>query len=221
MAKTFIHHDIPKIIQINENGTRTYKTSTGQKYPSVTSILSWYTAPDIQKWRAKVGKEEANKITQRAAKRGTSIHSLCEKYLCNERMVVDIFDQEMFNSLIPFLDRIDNIHCLETGLFSHKFKVAGTVDCIAEFDGKLRVIDFKSSAKFKEPRYAENYFMQTSIYAYMWWTITQIPISKALIIIGVDDSKTPQTFEISVSHWLQKFISVRKLHAMYYSSYFK
>jgi genome maintenance exonuclease 1 len=90
--KTFIHHDIPSLVQINNDGHRLYQTPTGEKYPSVTTIMSWYNYENIQKWRQRVGAEEANKVSARASKRGTATHTLCEHYLLGTPKQPDMFE---------------------------------------------------------------------------------------------------------------------------------
>lgn len=207
--KTFIQHDFPSLKRIDEDGSRTYLTPTGAKYPSVTSITGLQSAVSIQKWRDRVGLEEANKITKRASNRGTSIHKLCENYLLGNTDTTPMFDHEMFSSMRPHLDKIDNIHCLETQLYSHHLEVAGTVDCIAEYDGKLCVIDFKTSAKPKKREWIEGYFMQTSAYAVMFEELTGIPVGRTLIVVGVDDHE-PQIFQEKRNDWIFKFRDLRE-----------
>ncbi len=207
--RTFIDHDIPSIVQINNEGQRVYQTPTGDKYPSITTIMSFLSAKDIQSWRKRVGTEEANKVSARASRRGSSIHSLCENYLKEEKIDVDIFDQEVFNTLIPHLDLIDNIHCLETKLFSNILKVAGTVDCVAEYNGKLSIIDFKTSKKAKKKEWISNYFMQTAAYGMMFWELTGIAIDNVCIIMGVDDQEA-LIFQEPLRPWLQQFRVARR-----------
>ena len=149
--KTFIHHDISEIKRItNTDGSRLYETPEGKRYPSVTTITSLHAAKGIAEWRKRVGEEEATRISTQAARRGTKVHGMCEEYLRNGLVEPDIFHKELFGSIQPLLDQIDNIHCLETPLWSDHLQVAGTVDCIAEFQGKLSVIDFKTSSKPKD-----------------------------------------------------------------------
>lgn len=211
--KSFIHHDIPRLRQINEtcggSSRRLYETPTGDKYPSVTTVVGFSTADKIVEWRNKVGAEEANRISSRASKRGTSIHSLCEGYLKNESQDISIFDQDVFNSLKPHLDRIDNIHCIETPLYSHKLQIAGTVDLIAEYDGYLYVIDFKTSKKPKKEEWITNYFTQVAAYSFCFWELTGILVDKSKIIIGVDDSDA-QVFTSNNGDYLSEFINIRK-----------
>ncbi len=207
--KTFIHHDFPKLVRIDSASGRTYETPTGQKYPSVTSVVGIHSAQAIQEWRQRVGPEEANMISSRAAKRGTAIHSLCEDYLKTGTANPNIFDKEVFNSIRPYLDRIDNIHCLETQLYSHHLQVAGTVDCIAEFDGKLTIIDFKTSNKVKQRDWIHSYFMQTSAYAVMFEELTGLPVARLLIIMGVDDHE-PLLFHEKRNDWIFKFRELRE-----------
>jgi genome maintenance exonuclease 1 len=207
--KTFIQHDFPKLKRVDSDGGRTYLTPTGSCYPSVTSVVGLHKAKSIQEWRNRVGAAEANKISSRASKRGTSIHSLCENYLLGEQLDVNPFDQEMFSSLQSHLDRIDNIHCLETQLYSHHLQVAGTVDCIAEYDGKLHVIDFKTSSKPKQKSWIHDYFMQTAAYAVMFEEMTSIPVGRLLIVMGVDD-QAPLIFQEKRNDWIEEFKSMRK-----------
>lgn len=207
--KTFIHHDIPKLKRIDSEAGRVYETPNGKKYPSVTSVVSLESKDAIAAWRKKVGNEEANKVMTRASKRGTAIHTLCEDYLKKGEASPEMFDVEMFNKLKPILDRIDNIHCLETQLFSHHLKVAGTVDCIAEYDGKLYVIDFKTASKPKQRDWIHGYFMQTSAYAVMFEELTGIPVGRLLIVMGVDNHD-PLIFKEKRNHWIDKFIDLRK-----------
>ena len=138
--------ELPKLKRVtNTDGSRVYETPTGKKYPSVTTVTGLLKKDIITAWRKQVGNEEANKISSTAAKRGTRIHTLCEKYLLNEEVSVGMFDNEMWDSLRPLLDDIDDIYALEQPLYSDHLQVAGTVDCIAKYKGKLSVIDFKSS----------------------------------------------------------------------------
>jgi genome maintenance exonuclease 1 len=207
--KTFIEHNFPSLKRIDGKGDRTYQTPTGDRYPSVTSVVGLHKAKAIQEWRDRVGAEEANKISSRASRRGTSIHSLCENYLLGEECKVSPFDHEMFESLKPHLDKIDNIHCLETQLYSHHLEVAGTVDCIAEYEGKLCVIDFKSASKPKQRDWIHDYFMQTSAYAVMFEELTGVPVGRLLIVMGVDDHE-PLIFQEKRNDWIRQFKEMRK-----------
>jgi hypothetical protein len=207
--KTFISHDLPKLQRIDSDGGRVYMTPSGQAYPSVTSVVGLHKAHQIQEWRNRVGADEANKISSRASKRGTSIHSLCEEYLLGNNPVPALPDVEVFSTLRPLLDRIDNIHCLETQLYSHHLRVAGTVDCIAEFDGKLHIIDFKTASRPKSRDWIHDYFMQTSAYAVMFEELTGVPVGRLLIIMGVDDHE-PLIFQEKRDDWIKQFIHLRE-----------
>lgn len=182
-----IEHVFPTLKQINGDGGRLYETSEGRAYPSVTSITGLQSKQAIAEWRARVGAEVANQISGRALARGNQIHKLCEHYLLNEGDQSDDFSREEFSKLVPVLNRINNIHCLETRLHSHHLEAAGTVDCIAEFDGKLSVIDFKTSSKMKTEKDVPQYWMQTAAYAVMFEELTGIPITRTLIIMSVAD----------------------------------
>ena len=211
MKTTFhhIHHDIDKLVRVDSPNGRVYQTPTGRSYPSVTSVLGILGKKEIMEWRARVGEEEANRISSRAARRGTAIHSLCEDYLCNKETTPGPFDLETFNSIKPYLDNINNIHCLETQLYSNFLQVAGTVDCIVEYEGKLSIIDFKTSKRVKSRDDIHGYFMQTAAYAVMFEERTGIPVGRLVIIMSVDDDK-PLIFKEKRDDWINRFIELRE-----------
>ena len=211
MKTTFHHivHDIPKLVRVDTENGRLYQTPSGRAYPSVTSVLSILGKREIMEWRKRVGEEEANRISGRAKSRGTAVHSLCESYLRNEKVEPGPFDLDTFRSLQPLLDRIDNIHCLETQLYSNYLQVAGTVDCIAEFDGKTSVIDFKTSTRVKSRDDIHGYFMQTSAYAVMFEELTKIPVGRLVILMSVDN-EDPLVFVEKRDDWIGEFIKIRE-----------
>ncbi len=207
--KNFIHHDFPKLERdTSPDGTRVYKTPSGRAYPSVTTVTSLHNAEGIAKWRARVGAEEANRISSRASARGTRIHSLCEAYLRNEVCEPDIFDKELFGSITEWLGDIDNIHALEDPLYSDYLQVAGTVDCIADFQGKLSVIDFKTASKPKDRDDIYNYFMQTAAYAVAFEERTGIPVGRLVIIMAVENDD-PRLFIEKRDNWIGGFRKLR------------
>jgi hypothetical protein len=203
---------IPKLVQVTDNGTRYYVTPEGFKYPSITTVLSQYNIKHIMEWRARVGEEQANKISRQAAGRGTRIHKICEDYLNNNLpSFKNPLDQDNFNTFKPILNRINNIRCQETKLYSNHLRIAGTVDCIGEFDNKLSVIDFKTSSKPKNREQIENYFMQAAAYAIMFEERVGIPVPKIAILISVDDS-APQVFVDRRDNHTKRLIEFRDLY---------
>ena len=190
------------------NGKRFYLTPDGEAYPSVTTITGMHGKEGILEWRRRVGEEEANRISTKAARRGTRIHTLCENYLNNQ---VDWAEGHMptsvamFKTVQPILDeRINNIHAIEIPLYSHHLRVAGRVDCIGEFDGKLSIIDFKTSSKPKQEEWITNYFMQCAAYAVMYEERTRIPVSRLAIVIAVEDDM-PQVFIKKRNNYIELF----------------
>lgn len=207
---THIHHDIPKLERkTGPDGSRVYATPSGRAYPSVTSVTGLLGKEAILAWRKRVGEAEANRISSQAARRGTRIHSLCESFLKNESVEPDIFDHYTWTSIVPELSKIDNVHALETPLYSDHLEVAGTVDCIAEYEGKLSVIDFKTSKRVKSRDDIHNYFMQCAAYSVAFEERTGIPVGKLVIIMAVDDNE-PLVFKERRDDWIDKFIDVRK-----------
>ena len=204
------------------NGKRFYKTPEGLLYPSVTTITGQHGKDKILEWRRRVGEEEANRISTKASNRGTKVHKICENYLNNEEDYARTNPAHihktmpdsiaMFKSLQPLLDEhVNNIHALEIPLYSHHLKVAGRVDCIAEYDGKLSIIDFKTSGRLKEESWIKGYFMQCSAYAVMYEERTGIPVSQIVIMIAVD-SEHPQVFVKKRNDYIKDFISYREAY---------
>lgn len=215
--RTFITHDIPKISSVTlPNGTRTYQTPTGKRYPSVTTVTGLHNKKEILEWRDRVGHEEATKISTRAASRGTRIHTLCENYLQDKKVEPTVFLVELFNSITPYLDKIDNIHALETALYSDHLEVAGKVDCIAEYNGKISIIDFKTSTYPKEADKIKNYFMQMAAYAVAFEERTNIPVSRLHVIMAVENSE-PIIFNEKRDNWVKDFIELRKEYRKIYA----
>ena len=204
------------------NGKRFYKTPEGLLYPSVTTITGQHGKDKILEWRRRVGEEEANRISTKASNRGTKVHKICENYLNNEEDYARTNPAHihktmpdsiaMFKSLQPLLDEhVNNIHALEIPLYSHHLKVAGRVDCIAEYDGKLSIIDFKTSSRLKEESWIKGYFMQCSAYAVMYEERTGIPVSQIVIMIAVE-SEHPQVFIKKRNDYIKDFISYREVY---------
>lgn len=207
-----IHLELPKLKRVtSDDGTRVYETPTGKKYPSVTTVTGLLKKRAILEWRKKVGDEEANRIASTAARRGTRLHTLCEKHLLNENVSVNMFDQEMWNSVKPHLSDINNIYALESSLYSNHLEVAGTVDCIAEYKGKLSVIDFKTSRRVKTRDDIHDYFIQCSAYAVAFEEMTGKPVSRLVVIMGVDNEQ-PLIFQERRDDWVSEF---KKLRAEY------
>ena len=197
------------------NGKRLYVTPDGNKYPSVTTITSQYNKQSIMEWRKRVGEEEANRISSKAAGRGTRVHTLCENYLNNQE---DYLQKQMpdaivmFKTLQPLLNEyVNNIHALEVPLYSDYLRTAGRVDCIAEFDGAISVIDFKTSSKPKEDKWIQNYYMQCSAYAVMFEERTGIPVSRIVVMIAVDGEKA-QIFVKKRNDYIDEFIKYRDIY---------
>jgi len=171
------------------DGKRYYTLEDGTKLPSVTTVLGAQKKDAIMAWRKRVGEVEANRISKAATGRGTNVHTLCERYLNNESLGDIMPDaHEMFLSIKPHLNRINNIHYQEQALWSKQLGMAGRVDCIGEFDGRLSVIDFKTSKKVKTSDDIQDYFWQTTAYALMYEELIGEPIHDLVIIMAVEDS---------------------------------
>ena len=190
---TFIHNKIqvPKLKRTHVDGIRLYEeVETADKgyFTSITSITSHYSKDKFKKWRERVGDDEADRITKLATTRGTNTHTLIEHYLNNEDIPrADHLPTFLFNNAKPELNKINNILGIEIGLFSKYLGIAGTADCIAEYDGNLSVIDFKTSAKPKPESWLEGYFVQTMFYGLALYELTGLKVKKLVLIMTCEN----------------------------------
>ena len=188
-------HNFPNLkAKTTEKGRRYFVE--GNAYPSVTTVIGEKKKKSIMEWRRKVGEEEANAISKRATTRGNKCHKLAEDYLSNkplDRYRDDVLSLGLFHQIRPYIDKINNIHALEESLYSHTLKLAGRVDCIAEYDNELAIIDFKTSTKYKREEWIQDYFSQETAYAIMFQELTGLKVKQLVTIIAVETG-TPQVF---------------------------
>src|SRR6056300_89355 len=202
---------LPKTKGKNVNGFRFYEID-GKAYPSVTSVLGIRKKKELQQWRDKIGEDVANWEMRRAARRGTAVHRLVEEYIKgqtpSERGVLPL---GLFKLLKPYIDQINNVHLLETIMYSPKLTIAGQVDCVAEYNGKLSVIDFKTANKERNEEWIDNYFLQTTAYAHMYEEIFNKPIEQIVILLAGEDGsvacykKDPKDYTESLGKAIQEF----------------
>lgn len=177
----------------NVNGMRFYKSPAGHWYPSITTVIGHISAPTILEWEKRVGYTEAEKIRRSSSWRGTQYHGIVEHYLKNNVEKVKKSEglaSYLFGFSRSILDRIDNIHMLEAPLYSDDLRVAGRVDCIAEFDGELAIIDFKTTKEIKKVEWLEKYFVQEAAYAYMYWERTGCEVKKLVTLSVAENGET-------------------------------
>ena len=191
----FNHIDVnlPRLERETIDGVRYYKVPDAEellRLVSITSVTSHKNRQFFANWRKKVGEEEADKITRQATSRGTDMHTLVENHLYNRVLPhVQPLSEFLFKIAKPDLNRINNVYALEGSLYSKILGVAGTVDCIAEFDGELAIIDFKTSKKPKPREWIEHYFVQCAAYACMFYELTGIPVKKLVIIMACENGE--------------------------------
>lgn len=209
----FTHGDIEwkpnygiELKTINDNG-RKYVTPEG-KFSSITTILGYRDRYKWAKWRKQIGEEEANRITRHATTRGTKVHSLAEDYLNN--VEIDTKGEmphhiQSFNVIKKVCnEHIGKVYAQEVPLYSIDLKAAGRVDCIAEFDGELSIVDFKTSGRIKTEDEISNYFMQECAYAHMFEEGTGVPIKQLVTIMVVDNDSNPIVFKQRYENWIDK-----------------
>ncbi len=198
-------------------GCRLYELPDGRWVPSITSVTSFYNRHIFINWRKKVGVEEANKITKKATARGTEFHEAVQLYLENKELNWDYFTPTtkfMFHHATPYLDKINNIHAIERTLYSEYLGLAGRVDCIAEYEGELAVIDFKTSSRIKPEKWLENYFVQEMFYASAYYELTDIPVKKLITLmvtpegeVKVFDKRNKWDYIKLLVRYIKEFVS--------------
>ena len=211
----FVHETIDlgynDLVADTQPSGRTYVDPDGNRYPSITTVLSILNEEELAAWRKRVGDAEANKIGNRAAARGTQVHNIIEKYLLNE----DITDflphvRQSLGNLRPILNRsIGRIFGLEAPLYSRYLGLAGRVDCVAEWEGVPSIIDFKTSRRPKKHEKIPNYFAQMAGYAVMWEERTGMPITNTVIVMDVDVHE-PIIFREHRDNHIQLLIDTKK-----------
>ena len=195
MAFDHVELDLPKLNRETIDGVRYYSVPGDEegelmKLVSITSVTSHFNKEIFVKWRKRVGNEEADRVTKLATGRGTDMHTLTEYYLKNENLPeVRPISDFLFKISKGHLNKINNIYALEGPLYSKELGLAGTVDCIAEYDGELAIIDFKTSKKPKPRNWIEHYFVQCMAYGCMLYEMKGISIKKLVIIMACENGE--------------------------------
>ena len=219
MQYTHITTSILQACQTEIDGIRYYKTPQGLLYPSITTVLSKTSnMTGLDQWRERVGNDLADQIMKDAQINGTMTHKLCEDYLKNKKSVGDFLDipKNHFEKLKPYLHKMNNIRGIELPLYSDELRIAGTCDCIAEYNGNLSIIDFKTSRSRLIEHYdkVQKYFMQATAYSLMWKERTGIEIDQ-IVIIGSEETgdiaefiKIPFDFKDKLIDTIEKFYNL-------------
>jgi len=189
----YIDIDLPQLERETIDGVRYYKVPDEEellRLVSITSVTSHFNKEIFINWRKKVGEEEAERVTKAATSRGTDMHLLVEHHLKNESLPeVQPISDFLFKIAKTDLNRINNIYALEGSLYSKQLGIAGTVDCIAEYDGELAIIDFKTSKKPKPREWIEHYFVQCMAYGCMLYELTGLSVKKLVIIMSCENGE--------------------------------
>jgi genome maintenance exonuclease 1 len=210
MTTRFIHKSVELDYDLSAKSTkigRLYQVPGGNYYPSMTTVLGWFTKDSIHAWRAAVGAEEANRVARHACARGNAVHYTAERYLNNEDNYLKEGTMphviQMWNSMKKVLDeRVNNIAMQECPLYSDELMMAGRVDLIADFDGKPSIIDFKTSSRRKSEADITGYFLQATGYSLMFEERTGKKIDQLVIIMVVEGSDESLIFIESRDKWV-------------------
>lgn len=199
----------------NSEQGRQYTTPEGKKYESITTALGKRPGKQdsLNEWRKRVGIEKAERISKLATNTGTAVHSLIEDYLnnvpnCTAKWLPTVV--EIFTNMRPYLIKhVEQVYMQECGLYSDEYRLAGRVDCVAEWEGHLAIVDFKTSRKPKKEEWIEDYFLQCAAYAFMFEEMYDVLPSRIVVLIGRADGV--QVFTDDPENWrLHEFFTSRK-----------
>jgi genome maintenance exonuclease 1 len=218
-------YKIPLIEQINLEGMRLYATPSGVRYPSMSTITKMLSGDAIAQWRKRVGAEEANRVSARASRRGTAVHKLAEHYILGEQTAFKSAyrksmpdTQANWAGMKEHLDEhLTEVRATECQLYSDKLRLSGTTDCIGVYKGRLCVIDFKTSGKWKQREWIDAYFLQCDGYGAMWEERTGETPESTVIIMATDGHREPQVFEEPYGASLS---ALKKLRLAFYQKFF-
>lgn len=176
--------------RVTSEKKRVYIAEDGSEFTSVTTALGYFSKKGIAKWRARVGNQHANEVSRRASTFGTAVHNIAEKYLLGDESWKKAMPTSLvaFKTIQPFIDEnITEINGIELKMYSRELKAAGTADCICVYDGKLTIVDFKTSSRIKSEDDILTYFMQSSAYAQMVYELYDVEIEQVAILMAVKD----------------------------------
>ena len=189
-----------------ENGH--FYSINDRKYPSITTILHSFPNPGIEIWKRRT--PNWKDIQNESLRVGTELHLLIENYLGNK---ITTSDNKLFQTIQPELNKIDNIQCQETYLYEPSLKVAGAVDCIAEYEGEKCIIDFKNSRRPKQERYIIDYKLQVTAYSKMFEYCTKQKIDLGLILISNWDNTT-SVFKVNIPDYEDQLLDTLEQYEM-------
>jgi genome maintenance exonuclease 1 len=188
-------------------GGRWYITPNGT-YPSVTTVLGHKEKPWLKDWQNMLGPKKAKKEQERCSERGEAVHEMCELFLQNVDLETIKLQRArdhvaLFNQIkLALQRRINNIRAQEVALWSDELTLAGRVDCVAEYDGTLSIIDFKSSTSMKDETMIEDYFLQCTAYALMYTELYGEHIEDIVVIIASEKGFMPAVFKKKIDDYI-------------------
>lgn len=217
----FTHINTPVFEELTarmKRGQRWYTTPSGMEYPSVTTVLGAEEKAGIKAWKEALGAGKAKKEQQRCADRGTAVHKMIEDYINNVHYDDTIKEHDyqnvkIFNQMRTRLKKIDNVRVQEVPLYSDTLKVAGRVDCVAEYDGVLSIIDFKTANNTKSSEMVYDYFLQCTAYAIMYSELFNEPIEDIVVIIGVEKGLAPMLYKKKIDDYVEPLL--KRIHKFY------
>lgn len=190
----------------NPNPFRIYKDADGTVFPSITALLGSTKSEEAQtslkKWQERVSSQEAQRVANFAANRGTRLHNTLEAFLLGDQLTykerrarLDVVERAAWKGLQPLLcARLQAFYGLEMPLCTRKFRIAGTSDIVGVFDGKKSIVDLKTSLRDKQRSWIDDYFLQCDTYAVMWREEFGEEIEQLVILMLSEEANEPLVF---------------------------
>ena len=203
--------ELPPVERVTIDGMRHYKLKDRTAaYPSVTTVLDSLVKEGLEEWKEAVGPEMAKAWMVKGSRRGSAAHEMIENYIFGypekKRMPNEL---DLFLKLKSAADKhLDNIICVEGQMVSDYLKVGGTVDLVADWDGKRSIIDWKTARKPRQLEWCDAYFMQEAAYAIMFEENTGVPINNLVTVVACETGDI-QILKQPRNKWAHKFIELR------------
>lgn len=207
-TKNFKLVDTPQIERLDTDNGRFYRTPSGLIVPSVTTVLSTYENKKLEDLERKIGSERMAELRSRGAKRGDGFHKAVESLLeGKEELPKNLISKELYLKAKSTIEKnVSDPLLIEQQLWSEDLQVAGTLDLIAEWNGKLSLIDWKTASYKKAKDEIETYYMQTFMYTYMIHERIGIKLDQIVIFIAVED-EDPQIFITTPNEHAKKTVA--------------
>lgn len=209
---------------VRHQGKQCYQLPTGERYPSVTSIIyatePWEEKQALFEWRRRAGQEVAQQITTQSSRRGIKIHKYIEARLRGE--ILEELPPEVegfWNSICPFLDEaVEQPLLMEGTVWNSQHQYAGKLDCLAIVNGEPTICDWKTANRPRRSSWNKNHYLQCAAYAAaaeQVYAEFEIKITQALVVVALPDQEA-QVFCLTLEPLMDYWQEFQQRLALFY-----